>query len=65
MGWTGVKNGDLLRLAENERFDALVTTDQSLRHQQNLSTLRLGVIVPPSNQVPVAVKLLPAIENVL
>ena len=32
MGWTGIKNGDLVRLAE-EQFDVFVTSDQNLRYQ--------------------------------
>jgi hypothetical protein len=31
-GWSGLRNGDLLARAEAEGFDALVTTDQNLRH---------------------------------
>ena len=44
-GWSNLKNGDLLILAEAEGFDVLVTTDQNLRYQQNLSGRRIGVIV--------------------
>jgi predicted nuclease of predicted toxin-antitoxin system len=44
-GWSNLKNGDLLTLAEAEGFDALITTDQNLRYQQNLSDRRIGVIV--------------------
>jgi predicted nuclease of predicted toxin-antitoxin system len=44
-GWSNLKNGDLLTRAEAEGFDVLVTTDQNLRHQQNLSGWRLGVVV--------------------
>jgi hypothetical protein len=36
MGWTGIKNGELLRRAETE-FNVFVTADQQLRYQQNLS----------------------------
>jgi hypothetical protein len=36
MGWTELDNGALLRAAESD-FDALVTTDKSLRYQQNLA----------------------------
>jgi len=42
--WHGVKNGALLRDAEAE-FDVLVTMDKKLRHQQNLSGIRLGIVV--------------------
>lgn len=44
-GWSNLKNGDLLTQAEAEGFDALITTDQNLRCQQNLSGRRLTVIV--------------------
>jgi predicted nuclease of predicted toxin-antitoxin system len=44
-GWSNLKNGDLLTLAEAEGFDVLITTDQNLRYQQNLLGQRIGVIV--------------------
>lgn len=51
-GWSGLSNGELLRRA-SERFDALVTGDQSLQHQQNVSRFELGVVlvVAPNNRV--------------
>ena len=36
LGWTGIKNGELLRLAEND-FDVFITSDKNLRYQQNLA----------------------------
>ena len=53
MGWTGVQNGELLRRAE-ELFDILITADQNLRYQQNLSGHKLAILVLPSNQVPLS-----------
>lgn len=44
-GWQDLKNGDLLARAEAEGFDALVTTDQNLRYQQNLAARKIGVVV--------------------
>jgi len=44
MGWAGVKNGKLLRLAEAE-FDVLVTADQNLSYQQPVTTFQLGFAV--------------------
>ena len=43
-GWPGVKNGYLLRAA-GEEFDVLVTMDKNLQHQQNLTSVRLGIVV--------------------
>lgn len=44
-GWSNLKNGDLLTCAEAEGFDALITTDQNLRYQQNLSGRKISVVV--------------------
>lgn len=38
MGWTSLSNGALLRQAAAE-FDALLTADQNIEFQQNLTTL--------------------------
>ena len=47
MGWSDLQNGDLLDAAETS-FALLVTTDQSLRYQQNLSRRSLSVLVLPT-----------------
>ena len=44
MGWTAIKNGELLTLAARE-FDVFVTVDRNLAFQQNTSTLGIAVIV--------------------
>jgi predicted nuclease of predicted toxin-antitoxin system len=43
-GWAGSKNGELLRLAE-PAFDVFVTMDQHLPEQQNLSGVKLCVVI--------------------
>lgn len=43
-GWSGVENGELLRLAAT-RFDVFVTADQNLQFQRNLSALPITVAV--------------------
>ncbi|MDT0630195.1 DUF5615 family PIN-like protein [Rubrivirga sp. S365] len=43
-GWSGKKNGDLLRSAEAE-FDVMVTLDKSMQHQQNLPAYDLAVVL--------------------
>lgn len=52
VGWSGVKNGELLRRIESSGFDVLVTTDQNLRYQQKLRLFRFAVVVLPTNRVP-------------
>jgi hypothetical protein len=44
MGWTTIKNGELLALAA-QHFDVFVTVDRNLAFQQNVSELRIAVIV--------------------
>jgi hypothetical protein len=44
-GWGTLQNGDLLRAAEGAGFEAIVTTDQNLRYQQNLAKRRLAILV--------------------
>jgi hypothetical protein len=44
MGWTSIKNGELLKRAAME-FDAFVTVDRNLAFQQNVDDLPLPVVV--------------------
>ena len=44
-GWSELANGDLLTAAESAGFDLLLTTDQNLRYQQNLSRRRIAILV--------------------
>ena len=44
-GWATLTNGELLDLAEETGFEALVTTDQGIRHQQNMTNRRVAVVV--------------------
>jgi hypothetical protein len=43
-GFAGLKNGHLLRRAEGS-FDAFVTTDKSLQHQQNLPVWTMAFVL--------------------
>ncbi len=63
MGWAGIKNGELLTLAEKE-FDVFITVDRNLSFQQNLPEFKIAVLVlhAPSNRLadlrPLAPKIL-------
>ena len=50
-GWSSLRNGELLIKAEAE-FDLLITTDRNLRHQQNLPTRKLAIVVLPTTSWP-------------
>ncbi|MEY3897622.1 MAG: hypothetical protein RLZZ214_3143 [Verrucomicrobiota bacterium] len=49
-GWGGIKNGDLIRLAEEE-FDIFVASDQNLRYQQNLAGQSLAILELSTNDL--------------
>jgi hypothetical protein len=67
MGWSGLKNGELLALAAANRFDAFVTVDKRLPHQQNLTTLPIAVVVLDaiSNELSSLLPLVPALDQAL
>jgi len=44
-GWNGIKNGELLKRMLEDRFDALLTFDKNLQHQQNFEKYSLTVFV--------------------
>jgi hypothetical protein len=46
-----LSNGDLLAKAEHE-FDLLVTTDQNLHYQQNLTGRKIAILVLPTTSWP-------------
>ena len=51
-GWETLRNGELLDRAEEDGYEVLITTDQKLRYQQNLTGRRLAIIVLLKNNWP-------------
>ncbi|WP_446684122.1 DUF5615 family PIN-like protein [Cyanobacterium sp. HL-69] len=41
MGWRGLKDKEIIDLAENHPFDVFITADKNLPYQQNLSIVTL------------------------
>ena len=62
-GWIGKSNGILLQLMTAEHFDALLTFDQNLQHQQNFKkyTLTLIVLAAPDNSYLTLKNLVPKV----
>ena len=62
-GWSGLKNGKLLTAASVE-FDVLITTDQGIPHQQNLSRYEIGIVLMEgrSNRIEDLVPLVPEVK---
>lgn len=44
-GWNGIKNGEMLQLMLADNFNALLTFDKNLQHQQNFSKYPIAVFV--------------------
>lgn len=68
MGWSGKKNGELLRLIKKqESFTVLLTTDQTLRYQQNLKEAGVVIIVliARSNRLSDLTPLVPDFRSVV
>jgi predicted nuclease of predicted toxin-antitoxin system len=45
MGWAELTNGQLLEAAASAEFDAVLTVDRKLKHEQNVATLPIAVII--------------------
>ena len=52
LGWQGLENGALLDAAERAGFDLLLSCDQNIRHQQNLTGRKLALLILSSNHWP-------------
>ena len=65
-GWKGLKNGALLRAAQ-EHFDVLVTMDNHLPEQQSLQQFDLAVVVlrARNKSLTELQKLMPELERML
>jgi predicted nuclease of predicted toxin-antitoxin system len=66
MGWSGVKNGALLRKMTGQ-FDVFVTIDGNLEYQQNLSKAKIAVIVLKAlnSKIESLLPLMPAVREKL
>lgn len=49
-GWTGIRNSELLKRAEAD-FDLLITADQNIVYQQDLSSNTLAILELSTNDI--------------
>jgi len=52
LGWSTLKNGELLSAAESNGFEVFVTTDTNLAYQQNLSNRTNAIVVLSTTSWP-------------
>ncbi len=64
-GWDALSNGDLLDRAEAADFAVLITTDQGIRYQQDMSTRRIAVVVLMNTAWPLISRNVETIRNTL
>jgi hypothetical protein len=53
MGWAGLRNGELLQIAEHNGIDVFLTGDQTLGYEQNLTRRRLAIVTLSAIQLPI------------
>ena len=68
-GWTGMKNGELLRIAAGN-VEAFVTIDSNLAYQQTVTGRPFGVVVlgarsnRPGDLIPLVADILTALRSI-
>lgn len=67
MGWSGIKNGDLLQRMEAKDLKVLLSIDKNMSHQQNLEKYNISLVVFNSKDTRYAslVEFIPRVENIL
>lgn len=67
MGWSGKRNGELLELMRERRFEAFVSVEQNVEFQQNVKDSGIAVVVlaARTNRLKELRPLAPAVLGVL
>ena len=45
MGWSGIKNGELMQLLSRNNFDYWIVADKNIHYQQNTKDISFSIIV--------------------
>ncbi|MGD2182752.1 hypothetical protein [Lusitaniella coriacea] len=64
-GWSTLANSDLLKAAERDGYDLLITTDRNLRYQQNLTSRKIAIVVLLSTSWPRIQQHIGEIQNII
>jgi hypothetical protein len=64
MGWSGKKNGELVRLMLQNGFQALITFDQNIQYQQNFEKYPIAVfiLIAEKNKLEFLSPLIPKVQ---
>jgi predicted nuclease of predicted toxin-antitoxin system len=66
-GWKGKKNGELLKLLEENEFKVLITLDENITKQQNISKYKISIFVinALNNKIQTLKPFIPKIKYVI
>jgi hypothetical protein len=65
MGWTGISNGQLLKKAAEENFDAMISIDRGIEYEQGQLPCAVVVLMVKSNNIERIRPLIPSILRTL
>jgi hypothetical protein len=65
LGWAELRNGDLLRAAEEAGFDSMLTADQNIWYQQNNEKRKIALVVVNTNRLAIITLHMSAIKDAL
>jgi len=67
MGWSGIKNGELLVKMKSKGLKILLSLDKNMSHQQNLEKHNVSLIIINSKDTryDALLKFVPKIEKIL
>ncbi|MDH5604191.1 MAG: DUF5615 family PIN-like protein [Cyclobacteriaceae bacterium] len=67
MGWSGLKNGELLIKMKTQNFRILISSDKNMGYQQNLEEYGISLVVlnAPDNRYTTLLEFFPNLEKVL
>lgn len=62
LGWSGIRNGTLLKRMAEHRFAVLITADQNISHQQNFQIAGVAavILIGTTNRLADLLPLMPA-----
>jgi hypothetical protein len=65
MGWSRAKNDLLLDAAEHAGFEVLLSGDQTIKYEQNMSDRKIGVVSMSDNHWPIVKNYVHAIAEAI
>jgi len=65
LGWSELKNGQLLEVAEDAGFEVLLSGDKRLRSEQNMAGRRIAVVCMSDNHWPILKDHVAAVEDAI